>query len=209
MVHVNADADRVAAEAVRRIIQAYARGRGLSESYASRRLSGSGETLRRLAKDGATLASRRAAAILQAASNEWPPRLPWPASIRRPAPAIPQTDTSLRNPKPVGDPVAAVADALERRFAAELADDDAAAAAAEADALQIGMRRNASGRIASPAALCAALGLSRKTYYDAVARYARGRRARPPRRRSATARMLTALEAAGDVRFTPSAKEAA
>lgn len=84
-------------------------------------------------------------------------------------------------------------------------------AAAEA-AFAVGARLGPRGRVACPNALCAALGLRRQTYDDVVRRYATDaprRRPRPPRAGSAAARMLAALQRAGDVRFVPSTREAA
>ena len=71
--------------------------------------------------------------------------------------------------------------------------------AAAAEAFAIGARLDeATGRIACPAALCAALGVDRQVYYDAIRRHRGGR---PPRRGSAAARMVAALRRARDVRF--------
>lgn len=84
--------------------------------------------------------------------------------------------------------------------------------------LRIGTRIDPkTGHVASPDALCAALGVSRRTYDNVVARFQPqdGRRRKEPRvlkRGSDTARMLAALRTAGDVRFvpsTPSTQEAA
>lgn len=78
MVH----ADAVVVQVLRR----YAAACGLSESYASRVLSGSGTTLARLARGG-SLTARRAATIIQTASNLWPSGAAWPDDIPRPAPS--------------------------------------------------------------------------------------------------------------------------
>ena len=134
-------------------------------------------------------------------SNHWPEDAEWPPNIPRPATTATQTEHAItQTAPPASDPVAAARGARDRMLTAHLADDDTTAEAAEAEALRIGMQLNASGRIASPAALCAALGLSRKTYENVVARYAHGRRV-PRSRNSATARMLIALNRSGDVRF--------
>ncbi len=69
--------------AVARIVRLYAIGRGISLSYASAMLSGSGDTVARL-DGGMSLTCRRAERILLKASKNWPSRLPWPEDIPRP-----------------------------------------------------------------------------------------------------------------------------
>ena len=66
------------------LIRTYAAARGISVSYASRLLTGSGDTVDRIAA-GMSVTARRAEAILGRASDRWPPGLPWPAGIPRPA----------------------------------------------------------------------------------------------------------------------------
>lgn len=59
--------------------------RGLSVSYASRLLTGSGDTVERVSA-GMSITGRRAETILRRASARWPAGLPWPEGIPRPAP---------------------------------------------------------------------------------------------------------------------------
>ena len=68
------------------LIHAFAEARGLSVSYASRLLTGSGDTVRRVTA-GASITARRAEAILRRASQNWPADCDWPTGIPRPAPA--------------------------------------------------------------------------------------------------------------------------
>ena len=77
MVHT----DRMICE----LIRAYAVGRGLSLTYASRLLAGSGDALARV-EGGASMTGRRVEAIRQRAADHWPTDLHWPADIPRPPP---------------------------------------------------------------------------------------------------------------------------
>ena len=77
--------------------------------------------------------------------------------------------------------------------------------AAATEALHIGTQLDPdSGQVACPAALCAALGVPRFVYDDVVRRYA-GKAPTHPRPGSRPARLLAALQHAGDRRFTPEA----
>ncbi|MDE0050434.1 MAG: hypothetical protein OXO52_11650 [Rhodospirillales bacterium] len=67
------------------LIRSFAAARGISVSYASRLLTGSGDTVDRVAQ-GASITARRAETILRRASERWPPGRDWPAGIPRPAP---------------------------------------------------------------------------------------------------------------------------
>ena len=68
------------------LIRSYAAARGISVSYASRLLTGSGDTVDRVTA-GASITARRAETILRRASEHWPGGLDWPAGIPRPTPA--------------------------------------------------------------------------------------------------------------------------
>lgn len=67
------------------LIQAYAAAKGWAQTYASRRATGSGDTLDRIA-GGGSLTLQRARAILQTISDGWPDDAEWPAGIERPEP---------------------------------------------------------------------------------------------------------------------------
>ena len=185
-------------ERIADLIRNYATALGLSESYASRILTGSGDTVQRISR-GTSLTARRAARIIQAASDNWPADLAWPPDIPRPAPSASVTQPPTHrngSPKPAPDPAPAdpmesVIPALERK----------AAAIASASAL------NAEGRLASPDALCRAMDVERFVYDQVVRTYADGRpgQHKSPRRLRKGAcpseLMLRALVAAGDARF--------
>ena len=68
------------------LIHAFADARSLSVSYASRLLTGSGDTVDRVTA-GASITARRAETIVRRASQNWPANCDWPADIPRPAPA--------------------------------------------------------------------------------------------------------------------------
>ena len=67
------------------LIRSYAAARGISVSYASRLLTGSGDTVDRVTA-GASITARRAETILRRASQRWPDGRAWPTDIPRPAP---------------------------------------------------------------------------------------------------------------------------
>ena len=67
------------------LIRSYAAARGISVSYASRLLTGSGDTVDRVTA-GASITARRAETILRRASQRWPDGRTWPADIPRPVP---------------------------------------------------------------------------------------------------------------------------
>ena len=66
------------------LIRSFAAARGISVSYASRLLTGSGDTVDRVAA-GASVTARRAETILRRASERWPDGRDWPDGIPRPA----------------------------------------------------------------------------------------------------------------------------
>ena len=71
------------------LIRLYAQARGISLSYSSFILTGSGSTLGRI-NNGTSLTSRRATKIIQKAADHWPEGLEWPADIPRPLPSADQ-----------------------------------------------------------------------------------------------------------------------
>ena len=68
------------------LVETYAVGRGISISTASRLLTGSGDTVDRMCRNGMSMTARRAAHVVQHASDHWPEDFEWPANIPRPAP---------------------------------------------------------------------------------------------------------------------------
>ena len=198
---------------------------GWTPATVSWRASGSGATYARLAR-GHDITTRRADRIVQWLSDHWPPGAEWPADIPRPPPtpapsAEPAASLKPGNQRPregahaepsagsaegagAPDPLAATRAAMERHvdlLGADPVDWDAAEAA-EAEKFAAALTLGAGGRVASPEAVCLALGISRDVYQDVVRRYADAARNRGrPRRGSQADRMLTALVVAGDVRF--------
>ena len=67
------------------LIHLYSARRNISVSYASRILTGSGDTARRIG-GGMSMTARRANDVLQRASDLWPEGAKWPADIPRPTP---------------------------------------------------------------------------------------------------------------------------
>lgn len=87
------------------LIRRYAAAAGIAETYAARRITGSGDTLARLDR-GMSLTTRRAERIVQWLSDHWPESAEWPTDIPRPAPspdgdpnrsASPASDTRSRS----------------------------------------------------------------------------------------------------------------
>lgn len=189
------------------LIEVAALGRRVTPATMSRLCSGSGDMHARL-RAGRDITSRRAERIVRWLSDHWPAGAEWPPGVPRPAAATPDSPpagSGRETPEcQIDDPVAAARAAYDRMVDAV---GPAERHAAAAEALAIGARLDPrTGQIASPAALCAALGVRRQLYYDAVRRHRAG--GRPPRPGSQTAHMLAALQRAGDVRFT-SRKEGA
>ena len=137
-----------------------------------------------------------------------PPSAPPPASLKRQAEAVRSGSVTAPSAAGAAPPTRrAVRDEVgrivrEMRAAMDAgAWDRAHALEAEAQALAVTLAPD--GRIASPAALVEVLGVSRSAYDYAVRQYAGGRR--PADRlhpNGGAARVLRALCAAGDVRFT-------
>ena len=68
------------------LVKAYAEARDISISTASRLLTGSGDVLDRMVRDGMSLTARRSEKIIRQASDLWPKHAEWPSDIPRPAP---------------------------------------------------------------------------------------------------------------------------
>ena len=104
------------------LIRSFAAARGISVSYASRLLTGSGDTVDRVAA-GASITARRAETILRRASARWPAGRDWPAGIPRPAPADELSQETSERETPMTAPAAPPESmdhivALARSFAA-------------------------------------------------------------------------------------------
>ncbi len=195
-------------DAIVRLIVVYADACGLSNTYASRRLTGSGDTITRL-RAGAGLTLRRAEKITQTASDHWPLATPWPADIPRPEPA-PDSPALREHAKRVDDPLAAVEALIDELDGLMTSGRWDAAQAAELRMFKVAGTLGDDGRIKSPKALCRALGARRSVYEDVCKRYSRGRAGRArPRQGSDAARMLALLEQSGDERFRAGSREAA
>ena len=194
------------ADSLVRLLKTYAAARRIAITSACAYAAHQARLADRL-RTGCTITVRRTARVAQWLSDHWPAGAEWPPDIPRPEPqpcARKDCRTCTRRPSAlgseapdcqIGDPVEAARAAYDRMVDA---DGPAARRAAAAEALAIGARLNEAGRIACPAALCAALGVGRSIYYDAIRRHRDGQPARPG---SAAARMVAALKQAGDVRF--------
>ena len=195
------------------LIRSYAQHRGWSVSYASRLLTGNGDTISRL-ESGGTLTLRRAARIVHTASDNWPADLPWPADIPRPEPApdspVVRAEAEVLE-RDAADPVAAIK-AYTDRIVDLMGEDNVdwnQCQRLKERTVKIGLMLK-NGRIACPNALCEALGIRRYTYDDVVRRYANGRAGRSrPRKGTDTEQMLIALEMSGDDRFVKNPGRAA
>ncbi len=180
-----------------RLAESYARHHRLALSTVGRLAGGHGHFFDRVADGRVTF--RRVDRSIQWFSDHWPAELDWPDELPRPHPA-PGAPVAM-GPGPT-DPVAAVRVARERVVAAVAAGDSMALRDAEAAMLRAGSVLREDGRIASPAALCEALRVSRDVYYDVVRRFAGPRGARRHTRSGSDShRLLSALVASGDTRF--------
>ena len=204
-----------------RLTEAFAAGTLRSVHTIGFWVSGSGDFYRRL-KQGGDVTTGRASRIARKFSELWPASLPWPTDVPRPNPATGSlsaggvkgraigTEPSV-NPPPnsqkggaAADPVVLVRAARGRRSAAIEAGDRAGAERAQHDAVTAAIRLGDNGEIASPNALCLALGLEERRYVydDTVRRYRDGvGKSRRPRSGSACGKVLALLIAAGDTRF--------
>ena len=192
----------------------YAEHLGLALSTTGRRVAGHGAFFRRLAAGRVTW--RRTQLAAQWFSDNWPPGVVWPAEIPHPepSPGSPAAESSKQPPKrqiddpgeyQTADPVAAINDMLHRARKAQREHDHTAAASLMDGAYEIAVLLDpATGTIASPAALCAAVGCRRQTYDDAVRRYGGARNARkePRDTKKGVGPVVALLWASGDRRFT-------
>ena len=181
-----------------RLAHEYASATATRTTTVAKKAAGQAHLFNRLLS-GCDITTRRAGRVAQWFSDNWPADLPWPADVPRPAPA---PDSAAANPPPVDDPLSAVREALERTDAAMVAGDFGAAQRHDAAAARAATALRDDGRIASVEALCTYLKLERYVYDDVVRRYAGRPEARARDPESAVGRMLSALVAAGDGRFS-------
>ena len=198
-----------AAGQIVRLIDGYAAAVGRAPTTVSLAVASSGGLYGRL-RDGHDITSRRATRIARWLSDHWPAGAEWPADIPRPMPRPAGAAASQpAAPAPVASPREAVRAARARRDEASDIGDWAAARRWQAAAMAAAVQLDDRGQILDPTALCEALAVRRYIYDDVVRRYI-GRPERRPRPGRSTARVVEALRAAGDVRFTqPRPREAA
>ena len=179
------------------LAERYAGARQMATSTLSFRAKQSSTWLARCASGRVTI--RSAIGFVQWLSDHWPQGLEWPARIERPQPTPSSPAGAFRIPE---------ARAGSRATSPGGLNPDSRGTDTEqppdipADTLREAMRLGPAGTIASPGALCRALGFNRSVYYAVVRRYRDEVGAgRWPRVGSECDRMLVALGAAGDTRF--------
>ena len=179
----------------------YMRARRIAPSTLAHRAVGSSTWLERCATGNVTM--RSAIAFVQWLSNHWPFGLEWPAGIARPAPERGSPARAYSAALAWSGTAPSVFEANRQHLQAVAEDGEGRSAqwcgeAARAAATRLGP----SGQIASPGALCRALGMKRSVYYAVVRRYRDEIGAkRWPQAGSDSERMLVALSASGDARF--------
>ena len=184
-----------------RLANRYATARQIATSTLAREATGSSTWFNRCVTGRVTI--RSAISVVQWLSDHWPKGLEWPADIARPE-SVPDSVAAvlMGSSASPDDLLGAVKEAKRRMFAAVQRGDWHAARRAESEMLAAGMRLGPSGQVASPAALCRALGVRRYVYDDVVRRYRDEIGAgRWPRTGNCCDRVLTALTSAGDARF--------
>ena len=195
-----------------RLADEYRAATGLALTTISKRAAGHARLIDRL-REGCDITTRRAERALRWFHDHWlddPDWPDWPAGIPRPDPARDPlgAQTAAEPAPPADEPVHAVRALLDRIH--KLRDpaisetvDWQAVTAAQAEMLQVAMRLRDDGQIASPNALCLALGVERRVYDDVAHLYAGGRSGgkRPRGEDTDRRRVFDALIDAGDVRF--------
>ena len=183
------------------LAERYARARQIAPSTLSHRAIRSSTWLDRCATGNVTL--RSAIGFVQWLSNHWPFGLEWPAGIDRPEPEGGAPARAFFAPSSRVNGSAASFEVTAQRLQVVAKGRPAQATPPFAnEAFVAAMRLGPTGRIASPGALCRALGVKRSVYYAVVRRYrdevGPGRWPRPG---TDSERMLVALGTSGDVRF--------
>jgi hypothetical protein len=183
------------------LAECYARARQIAPSTLSHRARGSSTWLERCATGNVTI--RSAIGFVQWLSDNWPFGLEWPAGMGRPEPEPGSPARAFFAPSSRVNGSATSFEAAPRRLQVVAKGCEAQATHPFGDeSLAAAMRLGPSGRLASPGALCGALGLKRSVYYAAVRRYRDEVGAgRWPRSGTDSERVLIALSTSGDVRF--------
>ena len=191
-----------------RLADEYRAATGLALTTISKRAAGHARLIDRL-REGCDITTRRAERALRWFHDHWlddPDWPDWPAGIPRPEPHGAQA--AAEPAPPADDSVHAVRALLDRIHtlrdpATDETVDWQAVTAAQVEMLQVAMRLRADGQIASPNALCLALGVERRVYDDVAHHYASGRSdgKRPRGEDTDRRRVFDALIDAGDVRF--------
>ena len=183
------------------LAECYARARQIAPSTLSHRSRRSSTWLDRCATGNVTV--RSVIGFVQWLSNNWPVGLEWPAGIDRPEPKRGSPARPFFAPSSCVNGSATSFEVTPQRLQVVAKEREAQATPPFGnETFAAPMRLGPSGRIASPGALCRALGLKRSVYYAVVRRYRDEVGAgRWPRSGNDSERMLIALSAAGDVRF--------
>ena len=147
------------------LASSYARIKQIAASTLSREATGSSTWLKRCESGRVTI--RSAIAVVQWLSEHWPDDFDWPSDIPRPAPTRGSFSASYLPDRTVlsSDVSEVHIGDIGRNFYNKYVD------ISPPQAVNLGMQLNASGRIASPAAFCQALGVRRYVYDDVVRRY--------------------------------------
>ena len=190
-----------------RLAVCYANARQVAISTLAREVTGSSTWFERCATGRVTI--RSAIAVVQWLSDYWPKGLAWPSDISRPASSRESAKAASSCSPPLPHDAVLMSAATqgcalmggnceETAIRNSRSRSVSPVGQANAPAMCLGPSR----QIASPMELCKALGVRRYVYDDVVRRYRDGTGAgRHPRAGSECGRMLTALVAAGDVRF--------
>ena len=183
------------------LAECYARARQIAPSTLSHSACRSSKWLERCATGNVTV--RSVIGFVQWLSNNWPFGLQWPAGIDRPEPERGSPARAFFGPSPCATDSPTSFEVTPQRLQVVAKGREARATHPFGnETFASAMRLGPSGQIASPGALCSALGLNRSVYYAVVRRYRDEVGAgRWPRSGNDSERMLIALSTSGDVRF--------
>ena len=114
---------------------------------------------------------RSAVGFVQWLSNNWPVGLEWPAGIDRPEPERGSPARAIFVPSSSVNGSATSLEAMPQRVQVVAKRCAQATPPLGNETFSVAMQLGPSSRIASPGALCRALGLKRSVYYAVVRRY--------------------------------------